>query len=169
MPFDLFEKLKNQGIFEGLSVNVQSKTKDVSNLSGILYRNDDVNFTIEIPLNWYGKYIVESTSNNDTDILSFKQKATYEKYGEGSGVLFYIERNKTGVDGNIGNQKLLFDDGKYNFIIGLPTDIQYPIWSGRDEEDMMIAAEYEDMAKDIDNIEKSFDTIVKYRRPPLYN
>ncbi len=165
-PFDLFDKLKNQGIFDQFAVSVRSKTGEALSLSGALYRNDDVNFTIEIPFCWDGKYVIETVSDHGDDIVFFKHKATDAKY-EGIGTLFYIERNKTGIDENIGNQKLLSEEGAYKFILGRPTDVQHPIWTDRDAEDIRIAAEYEEMAKDIVSIEESFDTIVKFT--PLTN
>lgn len=143
VPFDLFTKLENQGVFKTLTVNVESKNEN-SCIYGTKYRNDEINFTIDIPLSWYGKYIVEVDDYYDK--VYFRHKDTYEKYGD-VGTLFYIERNKTGV--NQENEKLLYEDEQYKFIIGLPND----------KQDI---SEYNEMAKDIANIEKIFDVIVKY-------
>ena len=112
-------------------------------------------YMIKIPDSWSGKYSV--TSSDDT--VSFLQTATYDKYGEGSGVLFSIEKvNADEADGllnMLAGSKLLYSDDEYAYIFAVPTDVQYPIWSDRDEEDIEIAAEYERMFADVDLIAES--------------
>lgn len=115
-------------------------------------------YSIKIPDSWGGKYTVE-TSEND-DMLSFVQRATYDKYGEGSGTLFRIEKVSTDdaeeILNMLGGSKLLYGNDEYAYIFEIPTDVQYPIWADSDEEDVEIAAEYERMFKDVEFIADSF-------------
>ncbi|MCC8161465.1 MAG: hypothetical protein LIO53_09225 [Oscillospiraceae bacterium] len=95
-------------------------------------------------------------------LLIFAQKATYEKY-DGAGVLFRIE--KVSIDSAeeilnmLGGSRLLYSDDEYAYIFEIPTDVQYPIWVDRDEEDIAIAEEYEEMFKDVDSIRNSIEFI----------
>lgn len=114
-------------------------------------------YSIKIPDSWSGKYTVNSSDNG----ISFVQSATYEKYGEGSGTLFRIEKvnadNAAEILNMLGGSRLLYKNDEYAYIFEIPTDVQYPIWVDRDEEDIEIAAEYERMFADIDFIANSFD------------
>lgn len=120
-------------------------------------------YSIKIPDSWGGKYTVKTSENGD--MLSFIQKATYDKYGEGSGTLFRIE--KVSTDGAeeilnmLGGSKLLYSNDEYAYIFEIPTDVQYPIWADSDEEDVEIAAEYERMFKDVEFIADSFSLTEK--------
>lgn len=113
-------------------------------------------YSLKIPESWAGKYSVHSTD----DKVTFLQTATYEKYGEGSGALFSIE--KVSVDDAeeilnlLGGSRLLYSNDEYAYIFEVPTDVQYPIWIDRDEEDVKIAAEYERMFAYIDFIANNF-------------
>ena len=113
-------------------------------------------YMIKIPDSWNGKYSVTSTDGT----VSFMQAATYDKYGEGSGVLFTIEKvNADEADellNMLAGSKLLYSNGEYAYIFEVPTDVQYPIWTDRDEDDIEIAAEYERMFADVDLIAESF-------------
>lgn len=164
-PYDLFYKLHEsyQGIFHTLEVTAENKSGPISVLSGILYKNDDLNFKITIPFSWVNivdakHYIFDSDSS-----VEFVQKATYDKYG--SGTLFYIDRKPgTLSDDEIGAvvpETLLSRQGGYTYVLRTPSDVQYPIWIDRDEEDIIIADEYETMYQDIDFIINSFDNIIK--------
>ena len=121
------------------------------------YTPDSGEYSIQIPNSWDGKYYIRSGD----DSVSFVQKATYNKYGEGSGTLFRIE--KTSADNAdelldmLGGSRLLYKDDTYAYIFEVPTDVQYPIWIDRDEEDVEIAAEYEEMFKDVAKIADSFE------------
>lgn len=121
------------------------------------YTPDSGEYSIKIPNSWDGKYYIHSENN----AVSFVQKATYDKYGEGSGTLFRIE--KTSADNAdelldmLGGSRLLYKDNTYAYIFEVPTDVQYPIWIDHDEEDVEIAAEYEEMFKDVAKIADSFE------------
>ena len=117
------------------------------------YHNAALGFSLTLPADWQGKYTVVENSNQ----ISFKQTATYEKYG--AGTLFYIER----LDGQLtqeqiaapGNRDIAMYANGYTYVMGTPTDVQYPIWADRDEEDIPIAAQYEEMFAGIEQIKAS--------------
>lgn len=119
------------------------------------YRNAALGFTLTIPADWQGEYSVIEYPTQ----VSFLQTATYDKYGEGSGALFYIER----LDGQLtqeqiaapGNRSIAMYANGYTYVFGTPTDVQYPIWADRDEEDIPIAAQYEEMFAGIEQIKAS--------------
>ena len=119
------------------------------------YRNGALGFTLTLPADWQGKYTVIEYPTQ----VSFLQTATYNKYGEGSGGLFYIER----LDGQLtqeqidfpGNRSIAMYANGYTYVLGTPTDVQYPIWAGRDAEDVAIAAQYEEMFAGIEQIKAS--------------
>lgn len=116
-------------------------------------------YSIKIPNSWSGKYTVNSTDNT----IRFVQNATYEKYG--SGILFTIEKVSADrveeILNMLGGSELLYKNDEYAYIFEVPTDVQYPIWVERDEEDMVIAAEYEAMFEQVNFIKNSFDLLVQ--------
>ena len=148
--------IANSGLARTVHYNIYDKDNILLDASGyytypVIY--EDMTFSIKLPYSWENKYTVQSNS----DVVNFLHKATYEKYGEGTGLLFYIEKNTNGLDDNIGGQVLIAEHAGYKFVFGTPTDVQYPVWADRDKEDVAIAAEYEKMAKDMDFIENSFE------------
>lgn len=115
---------------------------------------DKTEYTVKIPDSWSGKYYIHSENN----VVRFEQKATYDKYG--GGTLFSIEKTNAGYADEILNMlsgsRLLYKNDKYAYIFAVPTDVQYPIWTDRDENDVEIAAEYEEMIKYVTQIADSF-------------
>lgn len=127
------------------------------------YRNERWNFSLCIPESWEGKYLV----CEENERILFLQTATYEKYGEGTGCLFYItciEGIKTQeevdemVDGAF-SRPIILQSNEITYVYGMPTDVQYPIWTDSDKEDRAIVQEYEDMATDIMGIVESIELI----------
>ncbi len=82
-------------------------------------------YSIKIPNYWAGKYTVRSTNGNAT----FIQTDTYDKYGEGSGTLFSIEKVSVGdVDellNTMSGSRPLYRNGEYTYIFEVSTDVQY--------------------------------------------
>ncbi len=136
-----------------LTYDVYDKNGNIIDYSGF-YHIVMGEYTIKIPESWSGKYSVEMAS----DMVSFVQKAAYDKYG--IGTLFRIEKtnaeNADEILNMLGGSRLLYKDDVYAYIFEVPTDVQYPIWEGRDENDIEIAAEYEKMFKDVAQIAGSF-------------
>lgn len=158
VPYEFFEKLEisGQNVFTDFSVQVLDREGDPIP-TGALYENADLAFSLEIPLGWNGKYMIENAGAT----VYFYQKDTHEKYG--AGTLFYIER----IPGNPsqdeisapGSRKIILQTNEYTYVLGTPTDVQYPIWVDRDEADVQIAAAYEAMFRDIENIGNSIRPI----------
>ncbi len=136
-----------------LTYDVYDKSGNIIDYSGF-YHIVMGEYTIKIPKSWSGKYSVEMAN----DMVSFVQKAAYDKYG--IGTLFRIEKtNAENADEILnmpGGSQLLYKDDVYAYIFEVPTDVQYPIWEGRDENDIEIAAEYEKMFKYVAQIAGSF-------------
>ena len=136
-----------------LTYDVYDKSGNIIDYSGF-YHIVMGEYTIKIPESWSGKYSVEMAS----DMVSFVQKAAYDKYG--IGTLFRIEKtnaeNADEILNMLGGSRLLYKDDVYAYIFEVPTDVQYPVWEGRDENDIEIAAEYEKMFKDVAQIAGSF-------------
>lgn len=136
-----------------LTYNVYDKSGNIIDYSGF-YHIVMGEYTIKIPKSWSGKYSVEMAN----DMVSFVQKAAYDKYG--IGTLFRIEKtnaeNADEILNMLGGSRLLYKDDMYAYIFEVPTDVQYPVWEGRDENDIEIAAEYEKMFKDVAQIAGSF-------------
>ena len=136
-----------------LTYDVYDKSGNIIDYSGF-YHVVMGEYTIKIPKSWSGKYSVEMANN----MVSFVQKAAYDKYG--IGTLFRIEKtnaeNADEILNMLGGSRLLYKDDVYAYIFEVPTDVQYPVWEGRDENDIEIAAEYEKMFKDVAQIAGSF-------------
>lgn len=136
-----------------LIYDVYDKSGNIIDYSGF-YHVVMGEYTIKIPKSWSGKYSVEMANN----MVSFVQKAAYDKYG--IGTLFRIEKtnaeNADEILNMLGGSRLLYKDDVYAYIFEVPTDVQYPVWEGRDENDIEIAAEYEKMFKDVAQIAGSF-------------
>ena len=137
----------------------------------VVYKNEKMNIQFEIPNDWQGKYIIDETLEDDGYII-IKHKGIAEKY-EGAGMLcsVYKEPDET-VDATLnmlGNQTVVWRNQDYAYIVGRPTDVQHPIWADSDEEDSVLASEYEKMAKDITHIESTFSLINDVDVPVITN
>lgn len=124
----------------------------------MLYQNNAMQIQFEIPLRWAGKYSIDE-SQADENIIVFKHKATASKYN-GAGTLFRVCRlTNAELQESLkifGNQTVVWQSDAYGYVISRPTDVQYPVWSDRDKQDIIIAEEYEAMYPDIDFIAKTF-------------
>ena len=136
---------------------------------GILYKNEKMNVQFEIPVSWQGKYLVDESVE---DYIVLKHTAIAEKY-EGAGAIcsVYKEPDET-VDATLnmlGNQTVVWQNQDYAYIVGRPTDVQHPIWVDRDDEDSVLASEYEEMAEGITHIVSTFSLINEVDVPVITN
>ena len=136
---------------------------------GILYKNEKMNVQFEIPVSWQGKYFVDESVE---DYIVLKHTAIAEKY-EGAGAIcsVYKEPDET-VDATLnmlGNQTVVWQNQDYAYIVGRPTDVQHPIWDDRDDEDSVLASEYEEMAEGIVHIISTFSLINEVDVPVITN
>ena len=137
----------------------------------ILYENEAMNFKLEIPLSWQGKYIVDESAVDD-NYIAFKHKRIAEKH-DGMGTLFsVIKLPDSEIDeymNMVGNMTVVWRNQDYGYLIGRPTDVQVPIFAGNDEEDIKLAEEYQKMYKDVSNIETTFSLINDVGTPNIVN
>ena len=137
----------------------------------ILYKNEAMNFKLEIPLSWQGKYIVDESAVDD-NYIAFKHKRIAEKH-DGMGTLFsVIKLPDSEIDeymNMVPNQTVWWRNQDYGYLIGRPTDVQVPIFAGNDEEDIKLAEEYQKMYRDISYIESTFSLINDVGTPNIVN
>lgn len=137
----------------------------------ILYENKSMNFKLEIPLSWQGKYIVDESAIDD-NYIGFKHKRIAEKY-DGMGTLFsVIQLPDSEIDeymNMVGNMTVVWRNQDYGYLIGRQTDVQVPIFAGNDEEDVKLAEEYQKMYKDVSYIESTFSLINDVGTPNIVN
>jgi len=137
----------------------------------ILYKNEKMNFQLEIPLSWHEKYIVDESAIDD-NYIAFKHKRIAEKH-DGMGTLFsVIKLPDSEIDeymNMVPNQTIMWRNDEYGYIIGRPSDVQVPIFSGNDEEDVKLAEEYQKMYKDVSHIETTFSLINDVDTPNIVN
>ena len=157
VPYSLMEpmmEVDTNNRVNNVGYTIFDKNGDVIDFNGFHCTIKGEDYSFKMPYNWIGKYSVISKNNT----VSIVQKATYDKYG--SGVLFTIEKtsadNADEILNMLGGSRLLYKDDMYAYIFEVPTDVQYPIWADRDENDTDIAAEYEEMFKDVTKITNSF-------------
>lgn len=122
-----------------------------------VYQNESLGFSIELPSNWEGRY--EATEKEKSVV--FYHKGIREKYGEGTGRLFVIERlegerSKEAAEDTPWPTEYLMQANGYTYVISMPSDVQYPIWEGGDKA---LADEYLKLTKDLEKVKKSIKAI----------
>ncbi|MBQ9997502.1 MAG: hypothetical protein IJP19_00625 [Clostridia bacterium] len=137
----------------------------------ILYKNETMNFQLEIPVSWSEKYIVDETAVDD-NYVAFKHKGISEKHG-GMGTLFYVMiLPDSEIDEHmnmVGNMTVWWRNQDYGYLIGRPTDVQVPIFADSDEEDFELTRQYDEMYRDISQIESTFSLINDVETPNIAN
>lgn len=161
VPYDVIQRLSlsEQNIFQNISLEITDKNGNEPNLYGTKYKSENANFSLNLPLSWCGKYIVKEQNNQ----VIFLQKACYEKYGDGYGMLFYIETvagkaTNEQIEGDAGNRSVILQTEQYTYILGKPTEVQFPLITDEKtgdtnlaEADRAMGAEYDKMAAAIDS------------------
>lgn len=162
VPYDVIVKLAEspQNIFKNLTADVTDKSGSYPKLNGTQYNSEALNFSLILPLSWCGRYTVQTTDNT----VTFLHKPTYEKYGEDFGMLFYIEciggkATPAEIEGTAGNRTVIMQTAEYTYILGKPTDVQFPLLTDEtngephtDPADKELTAEYDSMTPLIDSL-----------------
>lgn len=158
VPYELFEMLNQsgQGVFDTLTVTTDSISTPIS---GASYRNEEMNFVLDLPLSWSGRYAAEKNG----DIITFYHKAIKDKYG--AGILFHITaedgvKTKRDFEESPVSQRIIATTLDKTYTLILPSDVQAPVWIEHDDEDVKLAEEYYKMSEDIDFIADSINIIV---------
>jgi hypothetical protein len=121
--------------------------------SPAIYKNESLNFSLEIPSSWEGKYKVVDTD----ETIAFYQSGTLGKFGEGTGRLFTISRqegmlSKEESEDTPWPSHFMMHANGYTYIMNMPSDVQAPIW---DSGGQKLADEYKNMEKEIEKIRNS--------------
>ncbi len=141
-------------------LDVFNSTNDGKNLiSAITYTNDSLGFIIKVPEKWKSKYEIIQFDNQ----VAFFHKDIFLKYGKGSGNLFRITKVKQPSEKTLKESgapyEYLYSGEKYAIVWSVASDVQYPNWQDRDEEDAELAKDFEDMIKDLNFIKGSFSLV----------
>lgn len=133
-----------------------SETSAEKLISVISYENEVMGFSLKIPEYWKGSYDAIQFHNQ----VVFYHKDIFSKYGKGSGMLFSItklEGEQVDDAEELGEKgDCLYKSEEVAYCWNIATDVQYPIWIDRDEEDVALAESYQDMLQDITFIKNSF-------------
>ena len=116
----------------------------------------------ELPKSWENKYEIEERNNN---IVYVYHKAIRQEYGEGTGLLFYIEMLEgdkfTHEDiTDPGNRSIALQGDGYTHVL-YAHRFQYPVWEGGNKA---LADDYLKMSEDNEKIKKSIGRIVSESR-----
>ncbi|MDD3853092.1 MAG: M56 family metallopeptidase, partial [Syntrophomonadaceae bacterium] len=116
----------------------------------IAYKNEALGFSLKLPQDWEGKYIIKETDN---DITIFNKKI-YEKY-DGMGRIARVERQigemitaEDMLQAPVGQQIVLQGNG-FTYFTQMPSDVQYPL------DDTALSNEYNDMSEQMADIWRS--------------
>ena len=125
-------------------------------VSAITYTNDVMGFTIRVPEQWKSKYEVIQFDNQ----VAFFHKDIFLKYGKGLGCLFRITKISPPTESNLESgaepADYLYRGENLVYVWSVPSDVQHPVWADRDEQDVKLARDYEDMMLDLNFIKSSF-------------
>lgn len=120
----------------------------------IVYVCNTFDCSFKLPRSWENKYEIEEHNKKAVYVY---HKAIREKYGQGTGLMFYIEMLQ-GDDltheqiTDPGNRSIALQENGCTYVFGMPTDVQYPIWEGGDKR---MAEDYVKLTKDNDKIKQS--------------
>lgn len=137
-------------------LKVFNSTKEETNLISVIpYTNDVMGFKINLPERWKGKYEIIQFDNQ----VAFYHKDIFLKYGKGSGNLFRITKIESPTESNLealgDHSEYLYWGKQFAYVWTTPSDVQYPIWEDKDEEDVELAKDFEDMMLDLNFIKNS--------------
>jgi len=128
-------------------------------VSVIPYTNEVMGFKITLPVQWKSKYETIQFDNQ----VAFLHKDIFLKYGKGSGNLFTITKmkqpSKKALEEAGAPYEYLYSGDEYAYVWSIASDVQYPTWQDRDEEDIRLAEDFEDMMEDLNFIKNSFSLI----------
>ena len=113
----------------------------------VLYKNEKLGFSLEFPVEWRDRYIIEESDNN----ISVFCKKVYEKY-KGAGLLFTVQRavgeliTESDMQQEPVIQQIVLQGNGYTYFTRRPSDMQYP------PDDEEVSSDYETMSEQIVNV-----------------
>jgi len=114
---------------------------------GDLYINEKLGFSLNFPVEWRDRYIIEESENN----ISVFCKKVYEKY-KGAGLLFTMQRavgeliTEADMQQAPVMQQIVLQGNGYTYFTRRPSDMQYP------PDDEEVSSDYETMSEQIINV-----------------
>lgn len=128
----------------------------VDPINAITYKNEALGFSLKLPQDWDGKYIIKEADNN----ITIYNKKIYDNY-DGMGRIASVERQigemisaedmlQAPVERQIGLQ-----GNGFTYFIQMPSDVQCPF------DDTTLHAEYNAMVKQMADISQSLALIGK--------
>ncbi|TJX15380.1 hypothetical protein E9840_03000 [Tissierella creatinini] len=141
------------------SMILLSCTKETSSVPITeIFTNEDLNFSVEIPKQWEGKFIAEDYEKG----VNFYSKNNKD-YG---GLLCSIERlvgeliSQEDLDQAPVSQKILLKDNGYTYILRMPSDVQFALDNNK------LKKEYGEMQALVNDMASSIKTINDSRPVP---
>lgn len=160
VPYDVITKLGNSGenIFTSVYAEAKAKNSALPPLDGTIYTNDnfDYNFSLRLPLEWCGKFMVEEEENSDNHRVYFYQKnAERTASNPKNGLLFYVQIADGLHHSASGDFVMQANDKTYSFVCPTAEEIK--------QYDNISEKEYKELSALIDPyITRSIDIIVNY-------
>ncbi len=136
--------------------NSNSNAEDL--IAVVTYENEELGFRIKLPEMWKSRYRIMKFDNQ----VAFVHLEIFEKYGKGHGRLFEITKIFPPYEEETETAEIkdqIYWTKDYAFVWSVASDVQHPVWNDRDEEDIRLAEEFEDMLIDLDFIKQSFEVI----------
>ena len=140
-------------------LRIFNSSSNAENLMAVVtYENNELGFRIKLPEVWKSRYRIMKFDNQ----VAFVHREIFEKYGKGHGKLFEITKifpphKEETNDAEIKDQ--IYWSKDFAFVWSVASDVQYPVWNDRDEEDIRLAEDFEDMLIDLEFIKQSFEAI----------
>ena len=132
-----------------------------------LYENTVFGFSYRIPKSWDGKYILVEYESS----ISFVHKETRAVYGEGTGLLFSVNRlfgemTKEQAEDQPWPAHFVAAENGFTYVVSRPGDIQYPAWESGDKT---IANNYLKLERSVDKVVNSVGVLSAVRLESLHS
>ncbi len=133
-----------------------------------LYTNEALGISLQMPADWDQQYTAVSSDNT----VTFYQTSIYEKYGEYYGMLFYLEYipgtvTPEQIEGTAGGRQVAKKTADGAWILGYPTDLQFPFYTDEATgetylypEDEAAGQQYDQMASQIESMVQTGLTVL---------
>ena len=128
--------------------------------SAVLYVNQQLGFTMELPLDWLGQIEIEEEYDvplqDGGSCITFYHKPTHE--AEGSGVLFFIDCfpgdwSEENPPVQAGQSIVLLQANNFTYLLRTPSDVEFS------ETDAALAASYQALSGRLDEVCRHFHAI----------
>ena len=140
----------------------EKENTDISIENNIIYKNENLGFSLKFPKEWEDKYSIEESEN----YISVFDKQIYDT-GQG-GLLFTINRTigemitQEDMDMEPVATKIILQGNGYTYFYRLPSDVNYPV----NDEDL--SKHYQEMSEQIDYAVQGI-TLLGEQRPKAAN